>query len=409
MGRDKRCSMKFIIEKSQTPIYNRIAVAFTNCLIELGHTVYFIDTDDFNQVDFINTINQIDLDYYISTNENNYIQHKLENSNEFVFNRINQNIIFIHHDTLFSNSFDLLNIGNKILAYTLASAKSWHFSIEETNVTLLRDLGVEKSFKINHASEFELAPQYTENYQYNLSFVGHLMSSLRKYPFETLAGGFHLYSLANSRICNTSLKLQPKIQDLVMDEIFNKSYFSSNPTSENDAIARKYYLISALNKLSSPYRGELINLIKGWKIHIIGGDLSYGKINDPLLKIESESVEYLPATQNYSDTSGIYNRTKINLNITSLQFDSALNNRVIDIINSGGFVLTDAMTDWLAVDESCKTITYNSPEELNHLIDFFSSASNVRFYNDIKNNLFEIFSKKFTYLNQVSELLKKLR
>lgn len=401
--------MKFIIEKSQTPIYNRIAIAFTNCLIELGHTVYFIDTNDFNQVDFINTINKIDLDFYISTNESNYIQNKIENSDEFIFNRIIHNIIFIHHDTLFSNSFDLISISNKILAYKLASARSWHFSIEETNVSLLMNLGIEKSFKINHASEFNLMPRSSENYQYNLTFVGHLMSSLKKYPFEALCGGFHLYSLANSRICNTSLKLQPEIHKLVRNEAFNKFHFSPQQACENDFISKKYYLISALNKLSSPYRGELINLIKDWKIHIVGGDLSYGKINDPLLKIESENVEYLPATNNYSDTSEIYNQTKINLNITSLQFDSALNNRVIDIINSGGFVLTDAMTDWLAVDDSCRAITYNSPEELNHLIDFFTSKSNTRFYNDIKMHLFEIFTKKFTYQNQVNDLLQKLK
>jgi hypothetical protein len=60
--------MKFIIESSSVPIYNRIATAFAKTLMEFGHTVHFIDASGFNETDFVNTINGIEIDYYISTN-----------------------------------------------------------------------------------------------------------------------------------------------------------------------------------------------------------------------------------------------------------------------------------------------------------------------------------------------------
>ena len=66
--------MKFIIESSAVPIYNRIATAFAKTLMEFGCTVHFIDARGFNETDFIKTINGMEIDYYISTNELNIVQ-----------------------------------------------------------------------------------------------------------------------------------------------------------------------------------------------------------------------------------------------------------------------------------------------------------------------------------------------
>ena len=77
--------MKFIIESSLVPIYNRIAAAFTKTLMEHGHNVLFINAHEFTEDVFINTINNIEHDYYITTNELNFIQRKTINQEEFIF------------------------------------------------------------------------------------------------------------------------------------------------------------------------------------------------------------------------------------------------------------------------------------------------------------------------------------
>ena len=144
-------------------------------------------------------------------------------------------------------------------------------------------------------------------------------------------------------------------------------------------------------------RGQLVSSIKKSRVDIFGGDLSYGRIENPLLKINQENIFYQPATVNYQDASVVYRSSKINLNISALQFDSALNNRFFDIILSGGFLLTDRRGDLNNLSAIANEITYESPEELNEKICFFSSLANKSKYEEIKNQLFEEVAKKSSY------------
>ena len=83
--------MKFLIETSAVPIYNRIASAFAETLLEFGHIVYFINTKNTDPIEFIKIINNSDIDYILSTNELNLTQSKLFESDDFVFNKIKTN------------------------------------------------------------------------------------------------------------------------------------------------------------------------------------------------------------------------------------------------------------------------------------------------------------------------------
>ena len=64
---------------------------------------------------------------------------------------------------------------------------------------------------------------------------------------------------------------------------------ATNIPFEDNKFAIEQYLVANLNKLSSAYRGEVIKNINKHNVDIIGGDLSYGKIKDPLLLINKEN------------------------------------------------------------------------------------------------------------------------
>ena len=391
-------NMKFIIESSSVPIYNRIATAFAKTLMEFGHTVHFIDASGFNETDFVNTINGIEIDYYISTNELNVVQKQSELDDSFLFEKVQTRIIFIHHDNLFSAFHCISFIANKLQALTNIGQRSYHFCLEESNVDLLKSSGIPNAAKVNHASEFTSAPVATQS-QWGVTFIGHLMSSLNLYPAVSLAGGQHLQVMAWNRFSQSSYAVQPAIENLVQDPYVLASL---GPDADKNLLVTQQFLMAGLNKFSSPLRGQIISTIKNHRVDIFGGDLSYGRINDPLLVLQQSNVHYQPATQNYQDACAIYQSSRINLNISSLQFDSAVNNRVIDVVLSGGFILTDKRSDLIDIFSFAHEISFETPEELNDKIHYWRSPKNDSKYIEIKNEVKAAFSSKFTYQNCVS-------
>jgi hypothetical protein len=396
--------MKFIIESSPVPIYNRIAIAFAKTLMEFGHTVHFIDASGFNETDFVNTINNLDIDYYLTTNEINIIQKKSLLDENFLFEKVLTNVIFVHHDNLFSAFHDIKYINSKLEALANINHRSNHFCLEASNIDLLNASGINRALKINHASEFNAQPT-NESPQWNVTFIGHLMSSLNLYPANIIAGGNHLQVIAWNRFSQSSYPAQPQIRQLARDPYI---LYSLGPDASKNSLATEQFLMASLNKFSSPMRGQLISTIKNHRVDIFGGDLSYGRINDPLLVLQQSNIHYQPATQNYQDACGIYQSSRINLNISSLQFDTAVNNRAFDIIMSGGFLLTDKREELQCACSLAKEISFETPEEMEYKIQKYSDPNSNKIYNEIRWEIYNEISTKFNYQLTIEKILNSL-
>ena len=74
-----------------------------------------------------------------------------------------------------------------------------------------------------------------------------------------------------------------------------------------------------------------------------------------------------------------YENSVINLNATSMQMQTAVNQRVFDVPASGGFLITDAQADALEHFEPGKEIiTYESAEELQDKALYFEKNESER-------------------------------
>ena len=397
--------MKFIIESSVVPIYDRIASAFASALIDFGHTVYFINAADFTDVDFVNTINGIDIDYYLSTNELNKIHKRSDLFSCFLFEKIEKNIIFIHHDNLLSAFHDIEYIHNKLLALASIANTSTHFCLEKSNIETLAAYGISSGFHIFHASEFKVNHENT-SLEYGVTFIGHLMSSIKGYPSESLPAGLHLEAMAWNRLSRSSFEIQPQIKCLMENQSFMDSL---GPAARLSKLATQHFLVAGLNKFSSAMRGQLISTIKQHRVDIFGGDLSYGRIKDKLLKIDQSNIYYQPATTNYQNASKIYKSSRININISSLQFDSAVNNRVIDVVFAGGFILTDKRNDLHEICRVANEISFETPEEMNEKIAYYSDIGNNQKYLDIKHEVYENFKLNLNYEKLIQNIILNLK
>jgi hypothetical protein len=395
--------MIFLIETSRTPIYDRIAIAFCNALIKLGHTSHFYDPDGFDENSFISTINSINIDYYFSTNVFNKIHQLNGKTQRYNFEDINHKMIFIHHDSAFCPTNSIENIDSKLGALIKHQNKISHFFIEISNLREFKALGISNCYNLSHASEF-ISKENILDYSHDLAFVGHTMSNLNGYPMNRDDFGHHLVGLAWKRYSKSTHHIQPEIDSLSKDPyLLNKL----NCASTYD-LSRHRYLMQLLTQYTMAYRGEVISNIKNHTVNIYGGDLSYGKIDNPILKINKENVIYQPATSNYQDTSEIYRKSKINLNISSLQFDTAMNNRIIDIVLAGGFVLTDRRDDLLTASSVGRDISFETPEEMQYKIDYFLSEKNIDEYINVKNTILKEFKDKYTYFSICEKIIKDL-
>jgi spore maturation protein CgeB len=391
---------RFLMESSPTPIYQRIINAFSKALSSLGHTVDVIDIEGITLENYISYVRKTSPDFILATNPSSIISTYVQELDKFVFQMIETQFIFVHHDNIFSNLMDVETIQKKLNAWISIKDISWHFCLEYDNFLDLRNIGVNNCFSVNHASEFQKS-KYDKNYNYDLSFVGHVLpnldQSIKSLPFSHL-----IQADIWNRITNLPYKLSERAtkfatNKLNIEEVSVKS------------LCLKYFYMSCLHTQSQFFRGEIISRFISSNIDIVGGDPRYlHGCQDGFQTITKSNVKYHNPTNNEEVIKSIYASSKINLNITSLQFDSTVINRVIDVAAAGGFILTDWRSDLPSFTSVHKEISYKSIEELNEKASYYLHSDHQKERIEIADTLHQEVSSKYTYTNIVQDMISKI-
>ncbi len=80
------------------------------------------------------------------------------------------------------------------------------------------------------------------------------------------------------------------------------------------------------------------------------------------------AAQTLPAIDYYTELSAFYQSNRVNINITSAQMKSGLNQRVFDVPAAGAFLLTDSRAQLEALFEPGReVVVYSTPEEAREL------------------------------------------
>ncbi len=395
----------FIMERSPTPIYERINLAFKNALEELGHQVTYFDPSLFESEEqayqyFLENLAFLGINYCFITSNSSFLYSYIKDSKIYLFELIEAPLIFIHHDDI-SNYFNTKrDFPENLQSFQRVKDKSIHFCLEYANFLDLRFLGFERVYMIRHGSEFKYINSPKDK-PYTLSFVGHVLPKLED-TFNLLPYSHLLHADFWTRLVKLDKKLKPAAISFANQMLkLDKSL---------DFFDQKFFYISALNLVSPCFRGELltrlITRLSNIILDIFGGDpgylhgLSYNKI------IDSKHIKYHPSSTNYLETQYIYANSKINLNITSLQFDDAVVNRVIDVGAVGGFILTDWKPSLPNITSVHQQISYKTIDELNYKINYYLSHEEERV--EIAKKLHQDITSKCTYSHVVKFILSKI-
>lgn len=356
---------KWLLEKAKTPIYQRIINCLAKELRKQGQKVWIIDPGHFQDLStFLEEANSFAPDFVLITNLESVLASYLPKPHDcFTFELLPARLVFLHHNNLVKFNEPLEIIEKRLLSWQKIKDKSCHFCLEKENLKDLQALDITNSHPIWHATEF--TPCRPEaNPDLDLSFVGHVLPGCLS-RFNKMKFGLWLKKDYQSRIQDLTYPIAPSASNFAQT-------FLGSKAGQLKKTGLKYYYFSYLHAFSLQFRGDVLSRVTADKLHIFGGDPAYLHQEKRALQLANPSIVYHPPTLNAAHTKKIYARSTISLNITSLQFDTALINRTIDIAACGGFVLTDYKTSLKkGFPELAPEISFKDLQELNTKIDYY--------------------------------------
>jgi hypothetical protein len=397
--------LKFICERSRVPIYDRLVRNIALTLNSFGHEVYWYTKDQTIYSAMEITKNREDV-IWLSTNCLNEIITFDHEKQIFPFELLENPMIVIHHDT--SGVTDQVLYHRKLLdSYKLKHKSIIHFMIEHELVAPYRSYGITHTYPINHCTEFNKPPNLSENQAKPVTFIGHLTNRMETMPTSHLHDPHRLLSAAYARLSDCQISIK---DFLVLSKSAKANDFGSTRqtlTNTNVLLPGLIADLHAINFFSSPIRGNFISSLTA-PITIIGGDLSYGRSTASYYKIDQSNITYQSATSDYATAEDLYNQSLFTINVTSLQFDFAVNNRVVDAIMSGCLPLTDYRPGLESMTTESKRFAYISLSDLHSKVEYYLDPAHLQEKHDLVTYLQEEIKEEINYRNVYQSVINKI-
>ena len=177
------------------------------------------------------------------------------------------------------------------------------------------------------------------------------------------------------------------------DEHWKKYTLADTFTDTDKYVAANYYLGMRVSQLE---RIRLLNMLaKDYNVEL------FTRSNTLAL----EGVKVHGGVSTHKEMPEIFNRSKINLNITIRPIQTGLSQRVWDVLGCGGFLLTNyqmEIPEYLQVgaDLDC----YENPDELKEKVAYYLKHEEKRM--EIAHHGYETVKNKHTCRHRVAEILK---
>ncbi|MHC1682461.1 MAG: glycosyltransferase [Clostridiaceae bacterium] len=141
-------------------------------------------------------------------------------------------------------------------------------------------------------------------------------------------------------------------------------------------------------------RQYYLSCIEDIKIHLFGTD-----------KWNKNNLIFHPHIKHGNLLSDIYQNFKININISALQLEKAVNNRVFDVFACGAFLITDYKEDLEAIfPNDWEKITFRNLYDYGEKIEYYLKNEDER--KQLSKRLKEIILTNHTYINRAKEILR---
>jgi spore maturation protein CgeB len=165
---------------------------------------------------------------------------------------------------------------------------------------------------------------------------------------------------------------------------------------ERNRIWLQSYIIHTAGMIK---RKRTIESLKNYSIELFGD-------KDGWTELLGNGYTIHPPVDYATQLCNVYHSTTINLNITSCQMTTAVNQRVFDVPVSGNFLITDFQKDIEEFFDSDEIVTYSSLEELHEKYTWYASSEESR--TNVINKARARILQQHTYKNRYQTIREKM-
>lgn len=252
---------------------------------------------------------------------------------------------------------------------------------------------------ISRTGALEITHEDEQKFTHDISFVGSLYENNSYNSFvnkfsEEVSAELKLYLLKN--LCNWKTpKPWPRVSQKTVD--FMSRTFRADSWKRNDMDLDLYLGLLVLSrKLAEIDRVTVLNTL-GEKFDV---DL-YTRSDSSFV----QNVQVHTGVDYYTEMNKIFYLSRINLNITLPSIETGIPQRILDIMGSGGFVMTNyqqEIDDYFTIGKDIEV--FHDLDELTEKTAYYLSHEKERL--QIAMNGYQKVRERFSYVHQMKEILR---
>ncbi len=166
-----------------------------------------------------------------------------------------------------------------------------------------------------------------------------------------------------------------------------------------DTVTRLNFASAVVLEATRRYRHKFLKSLSSKPLKV-WGDEEWRKV-EHLGAIIANRVEY------YRELPLVYGLNSVNLNFTSFQMPTAVNQRVFDAPAAGGFLLTDDQSDLYDLFQPGETAIFSSMEELNDKCDYYLRHPAQR--EQISRKALRRILQEHTYMHRIRSIITEAK
>ncbi len=186
--------------------------------------------------------------------------------------------------------------------------------------------------------------------------------------------------------------LTEELAEEILNQMPTHYVFLDKYRADNKALVSQLYIGS---RISAEERLRVFHLLSQ-KYNV---DIYTGSDTTSLPKLHNRGL-----AKTHTEMPLIFNRTGINLNITSKPIRSGIPLRVFDVIGCGGFLITNYQTElpeFFSIGEHLEA--YDSMEDLDNKVQFYLEHPQIR--QEIARNGYEYVKANHTYTIRIGQMI----
>ena len=398
--------MHLVLEQSPTPIYQRLIAGLCRALVRAGHRISLLDPTDFiagsiarspagspvgspagsregnltrlalggvAEVDlrrslFWDRLDCLEADGLIIVSPISLLAGFELGRGTFLYEQAKAPLVFLHYEDCLGTHPSRQRIEAALGSYIASAARCHHFCLEPRNARELGHLKLATS-PLFAIGEGPYEPPAGASLRRQVCFIGHVHPGFAwdNQPPELAA---ELQAELRRRLQQFDHPIEPGAMAYAQR-------CCGPDASALQQLAAKAFYRSLVHRHSLEFRGEVLQRLGQRPLDLYGPDAERLCASWPAPEPFPAPAPAVglrrghPATASVAASAAVYRSSLISLNITALQFDQAVSNRVLDVAAAGGFPLTDWKEELGAITAVAEAISFRNLEELHHKIDYY--------------------------------------